>query len=321
MRLPRRTAVALAMLLGLLAVAVAYVFLSGQREKIPDVPKTVELPVPIADIPARTDLRTDMFEQKSFETKKVPKGTISTAESLHGRLSLKTLKQGKVVAAKAVTMRSTSLALAYGIPEQYRAITVPVTDVTGVANFIKPGDRIDLLAIFTAEGGVASVVKTVLQDIEVLAVNAVTTPPEVKSEGGEEEKAKPKSRRGQEGRTITIAVTPRDAQIVALSHHAGKILMTLRRTGDGLTETLERSQSWTLVGCFPEDAGRPVEPGVGAPGRADAEQPPSWAEMWGAVEPGGPGAPPAAGAPTAKPKEPSVEVIRGLSREYVTPED
>ena len=321
MRLPRRTAVALAMLLGLLAVAVAYVFLSGQREKVPAVPETLELPVPIADIPARTDLRTDMFEQKSFETKKVPKGTISTAESLHGRLSLKTLKQGEVVAANAVTMRSTSLALAYGIPEHYRAITVPVTDVSGVANFIKPGDHIDLLAIFTADSGAVSVVKTVLQDIEVLAVNAVTTPPEVKPEDGAQEEAQPRSRRGEEGRTVTIAVTPRDAQIVALSHHTGEIRMILRRTGAALIETLERSQSWTLIGNFPEGAGRPAEAGSGAPDRAEREQPPSWAEMWGAPEPAGPSAPPAVGAPAAKPKEPSVEVIRGLSREYVTPDD
>lgn len=316
MRLPRRTAVALAMLLGLLAVAVAYVFLSGQREKIPEAPETVELPVPIADIPARTDLRRDMFEQKSFETKKVPKGSISTAESLHGRLSLTTLKQGQPVLARAVTMRSTSLALAFGIPEHYRAMTVPVNNVSGVADFIKPGDHVDLLAIFTAESGRDSVVKTVLQDIEVLAVNAVTSPPEPEAGDGEGEKPKPQTRQGKEERTVTVSVTPHDAQIVALAHHVGEIRMTLRRTGDTLIESLERSQSWSLIGDFPAEKGRSVETRGGPPGM-DTAQPPSWAEMWGAPEP----APSAPAAPAAKPKEPSVEVIRGLSREYVTPND
>jgi pilus assembly protein CpaB len=317
MRLPRRTAVALAVLLGLLAVAVAYVFLSGQQEQVPEVPEMVELPVPIADIPARTDLRKDMFEQKSFATKDIPTDAVSTAESLHARLNLKELKQGEPIAAGLVTVRSTSLALAYGIPEHYRAMTVPVNDVSGVANFIKPGDHVDLLAIFTAATG-DSVAKTVLQDIEVLAVNAVTTPPETNDD--DDKADKPQSRRGTEERTITISVTPHDAQIVALSHHTGQIRMTLRRTGDTLSEPLERSKSWVLIGEFP--AAKDSTPGGDRPPGADMEtkQPPSWAEMWGSAEParGVPAGPP---EPAAKPKEPSVEVIRGLSREYVTPDE
>jgi len=315
MRLSRRTAMALALLLGLLAVILGYLYLRGQKPS-PELTQKVQLPVPLADIAGDTDLRKDMFTQAAFEAEQVPKEAITDPEQLQGLIALKDLPKGKPVLSTAVAKRSRSLALAYGIPQDYRAITVPVDDVSGVAGFIRPGDHIDLLAIFTDDTGKYSVVRTVLQDIEVLAVNTLTGAPSPEEKEQQEDEKKPKSRRGEENRTVTIAVTPHEAQMVAISHHRGELRMTLRRTGDGRMETLPRSQSWTLIGSFP------VEKAVETTTTTAEPQPPSWSQMWGGPPTSQPQAQPAAKQPPAQPaKEPAVEVIRGSAREFVKPAD
>jgi len=312
MRLSRQTALALATLLALLAVALGYMFLRGKKPP-PEVVQRVQVPVPIADIPVETDLRRDMFKQASFDPEQLPKDAISDPDDLHGQFALQELPQSQPVRPSAIASRSTALAMAYGIPENYRAITIPVDDVSGVANFIRPGDHIDLLAIFTDTSGNYSTVQTVLQDVLVLAINAVTTPPEG-DQAKEEQEAKPKSRRGEESRTATIAVTPHQAQLVALSHHRGEIRLILRRTGDRRIESLGRSQSWSLIGSFPVRESR--EPAL----TATETQPPSWAEMWGGPPVERPPVAPEKPKPKPSKKEPAVEVIRGSSREFVKPE-
>ncbi len=309
MRLSRQTALALALLLAGLAVALGYLFLRGKQPPS-EVVQRVQVPVPIADIPVETDLRRDMFKQMSFDPEQLPTDVVSDPDNLQGKFVLQELPQGKPIRASAIAARSTSLAMAYGIPENYRAITIPVDDVSGVADFIRPGDHIDVLAIFTESSGNYTTVQTILQDVLVLAINAVTTAPG--NDGGEaEEGKKPKSRRGEETRTATIAVTPHQAQLVALSHYRGELRLTLRRTGDRELESLSHSQSWSLIGPFPVKESK--EP---APAITDM-QPPAWAQTWG----GPPVQAPAPEQPRPKPtKEPAVEVIRGSDREFVTPE-
>lgn len=313
MRLSRQTALALAFLLAALAVGLGYMFLRGKRPPR-EVIQKVQVPVPIADIPVETDLRRDMFEQASFDPEQVPKDAISDPENLHGRIALQALPKNQPVRASAVARRSTALAMAYGIPENYRAITVPVDDVSGVADFIKPGNHIDLLAIFTDQNDGHSVVKTVLQDILVLAINAVTTPPD-SDQAQEDKEEQPRSRRGEESRTATLAVTPHQAQLVALSHHRGEIRFTLRRIGDRHIETLAPSQSWSLVGPFPVKRSAEAPPAI-----SNNMQPPSWTETWGGPPVERPPVAPDKPEPKPTKKEPAVEVIRGSSREFVTPE-
>jgi len=313
MRLSKQAALAVALTLGLVAVLLGYFYLRAQQPSA-EVVRQVQLPVPIKDIPADTDLKKEMFKQASFDPAQVSSDAIVDPGMLHGRITIKPLSMNQPVQASAVAMRSTSLALAYGIPEGLRAVAVPVDEIAGVGNFIRPGDRVDLMVLFTDSSGEYSVVHTVLQNIEILAVNQATVP---YIGEGEEEGTKPAARRDRKTSTATLAVTPRQAQLLALSDVRGNVRLTLRRTGDNKIETLARSQSWTLIGSFPkENAQKPGAPGT----ETVSPQPPSWAQMWG-TPPGQ--QPPLGSKPGVKgPAEKSgIEVIRGSSREFVTPRD
>ncbi len=328
MRLSRQSALALALFLGLLAVALVWFALRG-RQPTSKPAESVQIPVPLETIPANTDLTPQMFEQKTVASDKVPKDVITDSQQLTDHITLQELPEGEPVAVSAVVKRSISKALAYGIPENYRALTVAVDDVSGVANFIRPGDYIDLVGLFTDPSGELSVAITVLQDTLVLAVNSATEAPDAKKESESSEASK--SRRGDKGRMVTLAVTPHEAQLLALSDFRGELRMALRRTGDHALEILARSQSWSLVGGYPDVAakapnGHTPEGMLAEPGMAPGELP-SWARTWG-MPPVEAGAGPPAGTPVAGPQAPStppssrkptVEVIRGFERENVEP--
>lgn len=316
MRLSRQAALAVALTLGLAAVILGYFYLRGQKPPPQEEPQEVQVPVPTEDIPTDTDLMLDMFKPVSFKPDEIPSGAVRDANNLLGHIALHELPEGEPVLQKNIARRSASLALAYGIPKGLRAITVAVDTVAGVANFIEPGDYVDYLAIFNGSRGEHTLCQTVLQNVQVLAVEHQTQRSNGNGNGNGD--ANEPQRRGSEGDThITLAVSPHQAQLVALSDTRGEIRLTLRRTGDDEIVPIESSKSWTLIGDFPEEE----ESGEPSPEQRP-DQPPSWADMWGGAPAQAPQAPSTEKEPT-KPTEPGarggIEVIRGSSREYVNP--
>ncbi len=326
MRLSRQSALALALFLGILAAGLAFFALRNRQPEPRPVAEKVQVPVPRQSIPANTDLTPEMFDQLSLDADKVPKDVLSDIRQVDDRITLRELDAGDPVPLSAVVKRSISRALAYGIPENYRALTVAVDDVSGVANFIRPGDYIDLIGLFTDSSGELSVAITVLQDTLVLAVNSATGVQVDGKEAEEKTDEAAKSRRAEQDRMVTLAVTPHEAQLLALSDFRGELRMALRRTGDHSLEILARSQSWSLVGGYPQVAG--LAPN-GRPGHAETMAPPpdelpGWARTWGMppveASRAQPVAPPPATQPAVEqPRKPSVEVIRGFTRENVEP--
>ena len=115
----------------------------------------------------------------------------------------------------------------------YRAITIPVDQVTGVAGLIKPKDRVDVLATlgYTAQtpSGVRSMLETmtVLENVSVLAIDNRT------AEHASIPERYRKSDRG--GYTsVTLAVTTKEARIVTLAQAQaqGMLTLTLRNPAD-----------------------------------------------------------------------------------------
>jgi pilus assembly protein CpaB len=308
-------------------MGLAWWALRGRERKAPEVVE-IELPVPRNTIPANTDVRPEMFDTATFEVDKVPKDAIVDSQQLTDRITVRELEAGEPVAASSVIKRSISTALAYGIPENYRAMTVAVAEPNRVGNFIRPGDYIDIIALFTDTTGELSVAITILQDTLVLAVNSTTTPPSTPDEKKQQDE--PKSRGDESHRLVTVGITPHEAQLLALSDFRGELRMTLRRTGDHGLEILPRSQSWSIVGSYPA-LGATQPNGSAASEQTTAgrgpDSVPDWARAWGMAP--GQGAPgfdtgridPDTGKPVSEPgvKKPTVEVIRGFDRENVEP--
>ncbi len=126
--------------------------------------------------------------------------------------------------------------LAAALSPGMRAITVPVSNISGVAGFVFPGDRIDLMLTqeVSAEGGEGQkplrVSETIIRNIRVLATDQRMTPP--RDENGNQVP--------QGTSTVTLEATPRIAEKIAVAQTLGSLSLTLRSLADNSAE-LERA--------------------------------------------------------------------------------
>ena len=124
--------------------------------------------------------------------------------------------------------------LAAALGPGMRAVTVPVSAMTGVAGFVFPGDRVDL--VLTQEvkgegdGAPLKTAETVLRNLRVLATDQTTE--QTTDENGKTVVT--------EFRTVTLEVTPKIAEKVAVAQTVGTLSLVLRSIADSQSE-LERA--------------------------------------------------------------------------------
>ena len=316
MRLTRQAALAIALICGLFAAVLAWMYIGRQAKPKAPVIETVEVPVPIKTLPPQLNLQPEMFKKLTFEKTKLPANTVLTEQNLAGHISLMELPEGQPVRADQVAVRSKRLGLAYTLPEGSRAMSISLDVIGAIGDFLQPGTHVDVLASFERENN--AVVRTVTQDVVVLAVGMATdvTPPKTEDQtatktGGTEQQAPRKTET-----PVTLQLIPTQAQLVLAADVSGDIRLVLRPMGDRAIVPLPNSNNWSMIGEWPKPKQAGAQPAAGAQQQPQQQQP---AQQYGG--PQGPqawGARPVAPAPP-QPKKPSVEVIRGGEREIVTP--
>jgi len=110
-----------------------------------------------------------------------------------------------------------------------RAVTVPVSAKTGVAGFVFPGDHVDLVLTQTVTGDETQPLKaaeTILRNVRVLATDQSTET--VTNEEGKTEV--------REFRTVTLEVTPKMAEKIAVAQTIGTLSLALRSLADNEAE-------------------------------------------------------------------------------------
>ena len=118
--------------------------------------------------------------------------------------------------------------LAAALGAGMRAITIPVSAKSAVAGFVFPGDRIDLMLTQTVKGGDGPSLKateTILRNLRVLATDQST---EAKKEKGKTVV--------RAYRTVTLEVTPKLAEKIAVAQNIGSLSLSLRSLADSSSE-------------------------------------------------------------------------------------
>jgi pilus assembly protein CpaB len=150
--------------------------------------------------------------------------------------------------------------LAAALGPGMRAVTVPVSAMTGVAGFVFPGDRVDLVLTQTlqGEGRPLNAAETVLRNLRVLATDQTT-------EQTTDEQGKTVV---TAFRTVTLEVTPKIAEKVAVAQTIGQLTLVLRSIADNQAE-LERAIAAGDVripaGASPEEEERILRTARGQP--------------------------------------------------------
>lgn len=139
--------------------------------------------------------------------------------------------------------------LAAALGPGMRAITVPVSATSGVAGFIFPGDRVDMVLtqeVASDDGPTLKASETIVRNLRVLATDQRTS--EAKDEAGNVQVI--------QSSTVTMEVTPKIAEKIAVAQSIGQLSLALRSIADNTAE-LERAIASGEVNV--EDAANPDE--------------------------------------------------------------
>lgn len=192
------------------------------------------------------ELKTGMLKEIPWATDQLPKGAYSKISDLFKvaprRLALSAIEVNEPVLEAKVTGPGQKANLAAIIEEGKKAITVRVDDVVGVAGFVLPGDRVDVLLTRKANEQNA-ISDNILQNIKVLAVD---------------QKADDRIDKPSVARAVTLEVSTQQAQRLNVAQNVGRLSLILRPVGPISEETLQRVSSSELASSPDSPAGRPA---------------------------------------------------------------
>jgi pilus assembly protein CpaB len=186
-------------------------------------------------VPRGSIVHAENVTAVSLPTPPVPGTVVSVAEAV-GRIATQNLMRDDLLSSANTTTAGVMSGLAEIIPQGMRAIAVRVTDELAVANLIRPGDRVDVLVISNGVHGARgdeapfpnAEVRTIVQNVRVLAVGEAMI--------GREPNSK-------DYRNVTLAVTPKEAGLVALARTVGTQYLSLRASDD----TGKAPEPWALT--------------------------------------------------------------------------
>lgn len=210
--------------------------------------------VVVVNVPAGTHLTAKMLEVRDIPEVAYLPGTSAEISAAVGRVTRYPLISGEQVGPhKLVLNGRTGDGLAFAVPPGMRAVSVSINEVRGAGGLIVPGDRVDVMVhtdyqrlfgpsavatIVTSEEKKQPTVLTVLQDVMVLAIGQVTTPPiDGQSDAAalrpDEAAAQPKAT------SATLAVTAAQAQSLFFAAQEGTVGLMLRPFGETTSTRLE----------------------------------------------------------------------------------
>ena len=256
----------------------------GTYSYLQNVPvKTVTVPtkrvvVANADLSLGSELRRDDLKTIEWPVSAVPEGAFEDANALIGRGLISSIVRHEPILSGKLSSKEAGSGLPPIIPTGKRAMSVRVNEVIGVAGYVLPGTRVDVIATQASNRGEDMTSKVVLSNVQVLTA-------------GTRVEHDTKENKPMQVTVVTLVVTPEEAEKLTLASTEGKIQLALRN---------------------PLDLESPVTPGI-RPGMlmGNVQQRPAQVARRAA-------APARTPAPVYTEPAPTVEIIRGDKRQHIT---
>jgi len=200
------------------------------RKPEPEKPVTVPVVVASKNVPRFGTLDISQVRIRELPADMVPAGAISEIEEVADerdpRVALDGLVRDEIILEGKLSAKGKGRGMAMAVPKGMRAFTISTTTLaSGVAGFILPGSRVDVLLTVTRTGGQndptgGGQTSTLLQDVAILAVDQLVKAPT-------DNRVDPK-----ELRSVTLLVTPQQAAKLDLGQNKGILHLTLRNPDD-----------------------------------------------------------------------------------------
>jgi pilus assembly protein CpaB len=185
----------------------------------PQQVKTVRVVVAARDMPLGTLLRTGDVRMVNYPERDVPKGVVFDARNAMDRVLLFPINSNEPVTIAKLSSTTSVEGVSSTIEPGYRAVSVQISDVSGVAGLIQTNSRVDVL--FTRPGTMAEATTSIiLQNVKVLSTGRLAPAGQVLD---------PRTPRSP---VVTLVLKPDDAQKLELAKNQGRISLSLRNPLD-----------------------------------------------------------------------------------------
>ena len=214
----------LAVVFGIITSVLVFSWLQNEKNRLmaAPLPASVNVQVVMAnsDIAWGTKLTPEMVMMQEVPPGVIPEGHFTTMDAVKDRVLLANVKRNELLLeSKLAPLGTTGGGVAAVTDVNKRAMSVKVDDVIGVAGFIKPADRVDVMVTIELEPGKPeqTVSKTILENVKVLAAGT-----QMERKGKDEEPV--------QVQVITVEVDVEDAEKLALASTQGKLRLALRNS-------------------------------------------------------------------------------------------
>jgi pilus assembly protein CpaB len=219
--------------------------------------QTGTIVVAAAPVGFGTALTRDNVSEIPWAPGNMPEGSYATKDELFKdgrRVVLAPMQKNELVLKTKITGPGQKASLSSLLEDGKRAVTVRVDDVRGVAGFVLPGDRVDVVLIRSvpgSNGSTENISDVLLQHVKVLAIDQL---------------ANERQETPTVAKAVTLEVDTDQAQKVLLATNVGKLSLILRQAGEGHPADIKRITERDLG--RPEPVAVPAAPApVAAPAR------------------------------------------------------
>jgi len=191
---------------------------AGRREQARPKTELADLVVAAQPLGVGIQIKPSDIKLVKVPRDRVPSGSFSKIEEVVGRAVVSNILQDEPVLAGRLAERGSGFGLSPVIPPGMRAVAVKVNEVVGVAGFVLPGMRVDVLATVRTPGEGVVRTTTILENIVVAAAGQQIQP----DSSGQPVNVP----------VVTLLVTPAQAEILTLASNEGRVQLVLRNSAD-----------------------------------------------------------------------------------------
>jgi pilus assembly protein CpaB len=212
----------LTLFLGMIVAGSAVFYTNFALKKPASIEAMRDVVVATADIDFGHVVEAEMLSLRSWPANAAPAGVFASIEAVLGddedkpRRAKRSITAGDLILDNKVSAFGERVTITQNIDPSMRAVAIRVNDVTGVAGFVAPADRIDITLTRNVDQELST--STILQNVQVLGID----------QAAEGSSSKPSV-----VKTVTVRVKPGDAQKLALAQQAGTLSLSLRHLDSG----------------------------------------------------------------------------------------
>ena len=203
-----------------IAAWLTYSYLQKAMDSVQAV-QPQKIVVAASDIPIGTTIAQPQLKETTWPKDSIPPGSAQLSSNVIGRVAIRPITRGDAVTEQKLKPKAGAPGsgfMTYVVPQGHRAVTVAVNEVAGVAGFLTPNDRIDVVVTTPWPGNdKENISKIILENISILATGQVT----------DQKEGKPVV-----VPTVTLDLSPSDAEKLVLSASKGSLQLLLRNITD-----------------------------------------------------------------------------------------